>query len=222
MASLLILFVCAAALCAGAGYWALRAYRGGGPRPPRALPALGVCAAVAVGALGVYLVLGQPTLPDAPYAQRIAALKTRDVSTYTPDEQLAVLGQVMRQRPRDPMPHFFAGQIFFNEGRVEEAARAYDAALRRAPAMNEARLGLARALVALADGQVTPEARALFEEVSRTGNDPTPWVYLAMGAMQTGSEIERRRLWGEALRRMAPDDPRRAMAAQLSRGQTGP
>jgi hypothetical protein len=39
-----------------------------------------------------------------------------------------------------------------------------------------------------------------------------------MAAMEEGRTADAPRLWGEALARMAPDDPRREMARRMSEG----
>src|SRR5690606_35012376 len=96
---------------AGAAYWALTAYRraGGGVRSP--LPALAVCGSVAIAALGTYLIIGRPELPDSPYAARLEALKDRDPRTYTVDEALAILNEAARENANDPLPYFYTGQL---------------------------------------------------------------------------------------------------------------
>jgi cytochrome c-type biogenesis protein CcmH len=206
----------AAVLAAGAAFWVLRAYRsaGGGETSPRL--AVAACGAVALVALGLYLVIGRPELADAPYRDRMEALKQRDPTTYSVDEALAVLAEAARDNPNDPLPHFYSGQVLNGEGRAEEAARAFDAALRRQPQFGEAMLGLGRAMVRIEDGRVTPEALALFERAGSLTNDPAPWLYQATAAMQENRGADARRLWAEALARMAPDDPRRAMAGRMS------
>src|SRR5262249_22547716 len=77
-------------------------------------------------------------------------------------------------------------------------------------------LALGRAIFEI-EGRVTPEALALFREAGATSRDPAPWVYQAMAAMQANQDS--RHFWAEALARMSPSDPRRAMAAQMSRGE---
>lgn len=206
----------AAVLTAGAAFWALRAYRrtgGGGVSP---LPALAVCGAVAVSALGTYLFLGRPELPDAPYAARLEALKDRDPRSYTVDEALAILNEASRENANDPLPYFYTGQLLLDQGRAEEAARAFDMALRRDPLMAEALLGLGRALVGI-EGRVTPEALAAFQQAGTLTNDPAPWIYQAMAAMEEGRDA--RTFWSEAYVRMNEDDPRREMARRMSSGE---
>lgn len=212
--SLAVLLV-AAVLTAGSAFWVLRAYRraGGGSRSP--IPALAACGAVALTALVAYLTIGRPELPDAPYAARLEALKTRDLSTLTFDEALAILHDRSRRDPADALSHFYTGELLLRMDRPQEAARAYDQALRREPQLTEAMLGLGRSLVAIENGRVTPEALALFEQAGALSDDPAPWLYQAMAAMEAGRDA--RSLWREALARMAPDDPRRAMAEGMIR-----
>jgi cytochrome c-type biogenesis protein CcmH len=180
--------------------------------------ALAACAATGLVALVAYLVIGRPELPDAPYAARLEALKHRDPTTYSVDEALAVLSEASKDNPSDPLPHFYSGQLLLDQGRAQEAARAFDAALRREPQLADALIGLGRALVRMEDGRVTPEALALFQQAGELTDDPAPWIYQAMAAMQEDREADMRRLWREALTRMGPDDPRREMAARLSSG----
>jgi cytochrome c-type biogenesis protein CcmH len=208
----------AAVLTAGAAFWVLRAYRRAGGGAQSARMALAACAATGLVALVAYLVIGRPELADAPYAARLEALKQRDPRTYSVDEALAVLSEASKDNPRDPLPHFYSGQLLLDQGRAQEAARAFDAALRREPQLADALIGLGRALVRVEDGRVTPEALALFQQAGELTDDPAPWIYQAMAAMQEDREADMRRLWREALARMGPDDPRREMAARLSSG----
>ncbi len=206
----------AAILTTGAAYWVLRAYRRGGGGAAR--QALVACGAVALAALGVYLVIGRPDLPDAPYLARMEALKQRDPTSYNVDEALAVLAEAAKDNPSDPLPHFYSGQLLFGDRRAAEAARAFDAALRRQPQFGEAMLGLGRAIVEIEGGRITPEALALFQQAGALTNDPTPWLYQATAAIQEDRGADARRFWAEALARMAPDDPRREMARRMSTG----
>src|SRR5262249_45209007 len=100
-----------------------------------------------------------------------------------------------------------------------EAARAFDAALRREPGLAEAMLGMGRALVRVDGGRIGPEALQMFQRAGALTNDPAPWIYQAWAAMQDNRNDEARRLWGEALLRMQADDPRREMARRMSRGE---
>lgn len=219
MLTALPIFLVAAVLTAAAAFWVLRAYHAGGGGTRSAWPALAACGAVALATLVTYLIVGRPELPDAPYAERLAALRTRDASSFTAEEALAVLDQAAKQHPREALPHFYSGEIFLGEGQAQEAAREYDAALRRDPNMAEAMMGLGRAMVRI-NGAVTPEALAQFQRAAELRpTDPAPWIYQAMAAMQDNRAADVRRYWGEALRRMAPEDPRREMARRMANGE---
>lgn len=205
-----------ALLCAGAAFWVLRAYRRAGGGARTAFPALTACALVAIATLGAYLIIGHPELPGAAYAQRLEALKQRDPATFTFDEALAVWREVARENPGDALPHFYAAELLLRQGRAPEAARAYDAALRREPGLAEAMVGLGRALVQI-DGHVSPEAAALFQQSTELTEDPRPWLYLAMHAAEQGDEAALRQYAVEAGSRMPPDDPRQDMVRAMSR-----
>jgi cytochrome c-type biogenesis protein CcmH len=103
--------------------------------------------------------------------------------------------------------------------RPQDAARAYDAALRRDPNAADAMIGMGKAFVAIDEGRVGPDALRLFTAAAEAApTDPRPWIYQAMAAMQQGDHGAAQRAWGEAGKRMAPDDPRRAMAERFGRG----
>ena len=218
MESSLAVILIAAVLSAGAAAFVLAAYRRA-DKTARAGPAFAAAALCMGGALGLYLAIGRPDLPDAAFAARLEALKDRDPTTFSAEEALAVLGRAARDNPGDPLPHLFSGQVLYETGRDQEAARAFDAALRRDPSLAAAMLGLGRAMVRLDQGAVSPDALALFERAGAASDDPAPWIYQAMAAMQDDRADDAKRLWGEALARMNADDPRRGMAARMAQGE---
>jgi len=216
-----IVLLTGAALAAGAAFWVLRAYRRAGGGASSARPALLACFAVTIAGLGVYLAIGRPELPGAAYAQRLetllAGLQSPTPPPITREEYLAVWLHLSRENPQDAVPHVEAAKVLLSMGRGREAALEFDRALRLEPQSVEALLGMGRALVAI-EGRVTPEAQAYFVQAGEISDDPVPWIYQAMAAMEQNRETDARRLWGEALQRMAPDDPRREMARQMSQG----
>ncbi len=219
MTNSLVVLAIAALMTASAAGWTLRAYGAAGAAAASARPALIVCAVTAFFALSAYLAVGRPDLQDAPFDARIEALRHRDPTNYTPEETLAVLNRAARDNPTDARPHLFAGEILLSQDRADEAARQFDAALRRDGGSAEAMMGLGRAMVRIADGRVTPQALAQFQRAAALTDDPAPWIYEAMAAMQDDHPADARRFWGEAYRRMSPADPRREMARRMS-GET--
>ena len=147
-----------------------------------------------------------------------AALKLRPRETYTMDEWLAVLHDEARADPADAWPLLASGEVLLRGNRPEEAARAFDSALRRDPRSVDALLGIARS-IAMKEGHFTPEALAFLEQASTVSDDPAPWLYRAMAAMEAGDDAAARQMWGQAYARMSSDDPRREMARRFSTGQ---
>jgi cytochrome c-type biogenesis protein CcmH len=172
-----------------------------------------------VVALSLYLVLGTPQAPDAPFAPRIAALE--ETAKVAPqrldnDEMLAILEARSRRAPDDPQAHYFAGVIYASQARFEEAARAFDAALRRDPANPAVMIELGAAMVAMNDREVTPEALALFVEAEKLKpEDVRPVFYQALAASQGGQKEKARALWPRVLAMLPRDDPRRRMATMM-------
>jgi cytochrome c-type biogenesis protein CcmH len=201
-----------------AALWPLRAFlkEAGAAKGDAAL--IATTAGVAL-ALGVYLATGAPGLADAPFAARIAALE--GAARTAPqnlgnEEMLAILAARARAAPKDPQPHYFSGVIHAAEARFPEAARAFDAALRRDPANGAVMVELGAAMVAMNDRIVTPEALALFVEAEkRMPDDVRPVFYQALAASQNGEKEKARKLWPRVLSMLPPDDPRRQMATMM-------
>lgn len=215
--SVIVLMV-GAVLAAAAAFWVLRAYRRAGGGAGGAQPALAACVVVILTGLGIYLAIGNPEMPGAAYAARFEALRERDPQSFTVEETVVIWTEAARQHPNDPTPRLYLGNALLQMGQAQEAARAYQAALQRDPQLAAAMLGLGRALVVLEGGPITPDALRLFEQAGALMNDPTPWIYQAVAAMEQGRDADARRFWGEALVRMSPEDPRREMARRMSSG----
>jgi cytochrome c-type biogenesis protein CcmH len=215
MNAVLFLFVPAAIVSALAVWWIARAYARGGANPGRIMiaSALGV-----VVALVLYIVIGHPNAPDAPYAGRIAALEARaktDPAALNADEMLALLEARAKSNPKDFRPLLFAGDILASEQRDAEAARAYSGALAREPGSAAAMIGLGRANVRL-EGAVSPKTIALFQAAAQIEpSDPIPWFYQGLAASQEERFADAMRLWREVLKRLPADDPRRTMAQSM-------
>jgi cytochrome c-type biogenesis protein CcmH len=197
-------------------WWAVRGYApaGDGARRQRGPWAAAAVAGAAV--VGVYLLIGSPSVPDGAYADRMAALSKRDPRTFSADEVAAVLSAAARRHPGDPRPLIFLGEVEAGSGRAEPALRAFQEALRRDPDSVEAMIGLGRVIVAMRQGEVTREARELFERAAeRVPAAPEPWLYQALAARQEGRAQDARRLWRETLTRLPANDPRRAMVTRM-------
>lgn len=207
----------ASVLVAGAILWVARAYvrAGGRNRGGQILAAGGFALAV----LGLYLAVGKPNAPGLPLKARVAALEARvqagGLEAVTPEELLAVLEARAKADPVATTPRLYAGLILTGLGREEEAARAFDAVLRRDPRNARASLELGRVLAKL-NGPNHPATLAQFARAAELApSDPLPWFYQGLAASAQGQRQEAIRFWEGARARFAPEDPRQAMVSQM-------
>jgi cytochrome c-type biogenesis protein CcmH len=174
------------------------------------------CLAVAIGG---YLLVGSPGMGDQPMADRQAGLMEKvrtDPQSLTPAETLSRLEATVKERPDDPQPHYFIGEILRAEGRTSDAARAYQSALRRDETFVPALLALADSLVDLNNGAVSPEATRLFAkayELDETQVRAGMWA--AMGAAQAGDQEKAEQAMRYIYSRLPEDDPRRERFAPM-------
>ena len=170
----------------------------------------GICLAVGAGG---YLLVGQPGMGDQPMSDRQAGLmeKIRNApETLTPAETLSRLEATLAERPDDPQPHFFIGEILRAQSRPQDAARAYQSALRRNADFVPALIALADTMVDLNEGAVSPEATRLYAhayEVDETQVRAGMWA--AMGAAQAGDQEKAEQAMRYIFARLPEDDPRR-------------
>ena len=90
-----------------------------------------ICIALGVGG---YLAVGRPGMADQPMVERQHEImdKIRNApETLTAAETLARLEQTAVDQPDAPEPHYFIGEVLRAQNRPDDAARAYQSALRR-------------------------------------------------------------------------------------------
>lgn len=104
-------------------------------------------------------------------------------------------------------------------GQFADAAQVLLGAVEEDPKNAEAWLALANALVAHADGLLTPASQYAYRKAAEAApNSPGPPFFLGMAMAQSGRLADARRLWGDLLERSASDAPWRAeLEANLAR-----
>lgn len=140
------------------------------------LPAVGLC---------LYLRTGNPDVPDAPLAARLA----------NPGDDMNILiaraEQQLVAKPEDGAGWDVLAPIYYRSGRVEEAAVAFRNALRILGDTPVRLGGYAESLIALSGGLVTNEARdALQKLLAIVPGDPRAQFYLALALKQEGKTPE--------------------------------
>ncbi len=189
-----------------------------------------VLALAALVAMGGYLAIGRPGYADQPMAARQAALAERvrtDPGSLTAAELLSRLEQAVREQPEAPEPHFFIGELLRSEGRPDEAARAYQSALRRDGNHVPSLIALADVLVELGNGAVSAEATELYGRAyALDETEVRAGMWAAMGAAQAGDQERALQAMRYIYARLPEDDPRRerlrAMIEAIGEGEAVP
>lgn len=167
-------------------------------------------AATAAAALGLYVVVATPGLPDQPYEGRVDQWLT-ELDTLRAPQLAAVAARVVQERPGDHQALTMLGAARFEAGDPIGAASAFRRALALQPenAQNWSRLG--ESLVRANEGEVGGDAHAAFTEALR--RDPGQLgarYFLGEAAMARGEPAVVRAMWEPLIAALDPADPRRA------------
>jgi cytochrome c-type biogenesis protein CcmH len=144
-------------------------------------------AGVPVLAVGLYLALGSPDLPDLPLSGRLAEpVETQDIAVL-----VSRVEAHLAQNPNDGAGWEVLAPVYGRLGRYDDAAKAYANTVRLLGSTAARESALGEAIVRANDGAVTAEARAAFENARAL--DPQavqPRFYLALALGQEGKRDE--------------------------------
>ena len=167
---------------AGQGATALVARDG-----PRRIAALAAIVAMPLLALGLYVSLGSPDMPDEPLAARLSA---------PADEQdmAVLLGRVethLLANPDDARGWQVVAPVYVRLGRYDQAIVAFDNIVRLVGSNAQTEGDLGEVILRANDGLVTADARAAFTRaLADDPRDIRARFYLALGDAQAGNRDE--------------------------------
>jgi cytochrome c-type biogenesis protein CcmH len=171
---------------------------------PRRAVAVAVLTVLPLGAVGLYLLLGSPTLPDQPLAPRLAAARANP-----PIE--ALVAQVEAHLARNPdegRGWEVIAPVYTRLGRFDDAVKARRNALRLNGEAAARVAALGEALVLAASGLVTAEAKALFERaVALDPAEVQARYFLGLAAEQEGDRATAAGIWRRMLAAAPADAP---------------
>lgn len=171
--------------------------------------------AACVAAVGLYVAVGRPELPDQPFAKRVAEWKAADPATLEPAQIAAVLEGVAAERPKDAEPLVFLAKARAAAGDLAGAEAALRKAVRVAPKRADIWSLLGETFVMEAKGQVGADAKLAFGEALKVdSNDLRARYYLARGRIAEGDVQGGLAAWRALAADLPAEDPGRAALSQ--------
>jgi cytochrome c-type biogenesis protein CcmH len=154
--------------------------------------ALIALAGIPAVALGLYLQLGSPDLSGAPLSTRLAAApENQDIALL-----VRRVESHLAEQPDDGRGWEILAPIYLRLGRVNEAVKARENALRLLGSNADREVDLGEALVAEANGVVTADARAAFERANvLDARHPKARFFLGLAAEQDGRLQDAKTIW---------------------------
>jgi len=154
--------------------------------------------ALPVIALGIYLAVGSPLLPGKPYEARLKA----PLEQASEADLVAKVEAHLRQHPEDGRGWNVIAPVYMRQGKFQQAAEAFERAIRLLGETPERLAGFARATIMARDRIVTANAqRALERMLELDPKSIEPQVWLAIAKEQEGdlaaAETAYRKLLGE-------------------------
>jgi cytochrome c-type biogenesis protein CcmH len=166
--------------------------------------AVAALVALPLGAVGLYLALGSPLLPDQPLAARLAEAR----ANQSMESLIAQVEAHLAQRPDDGRGWEVIAPIYLRLGRFDDAVKARRNALRLNGDSAERQAALGEALVFGANGVVTAEAKSAFEKA--VALDPAhvqARYFLGLAAEQDGDRTRAATTWRALIESAPPEAP---------------
>jgi cytochrome c-type biogenesis protein CcmH len=155
-----------------------------------------------LGALGLYILLGSPTLPGQPLVSRTPGER------QTIEQMVAQVEAVLAKNPNEGRGWEVIAPIYLRLGRFDDAVKARRNALALNGESSERHAGLGEALTAAASGVVTAEAQAAFKTaLALDAENVKARFYLGLAAQQDGRLGEAIETWRMLLEQAPPDAP---------------
>lgn len=154
--------------------------------------------------VGLYVFIGSPDIADQPLAARLAAPAERmDIAAA-----VARIEQHLAAEPNDGRGWELLAPVYLRMGRATDAANAYAKAIAVLGDTADRETARGEALMAAANGQVTPEATAAFDAALRLDKDaPGPRFYQGLAAVQAGDKDKATQIWTDLVTSAPPGAP---------------
>jgi cytochrome c-type biogenesis protein CcmH len=206
------------------------------PAADRTYAAIGVAAVVAIGSTILYTNMGWPDLPSQSPGQRMAATVPQDAVSNsggaqddaqapampggnggaqvqgkqpigTVDEMIERVVKRLEASPNNPEGWRMLGWAYFSQEKFSEAANAYAKAIEQNPGLAALKTARGEAMVRMADGKVTDDALALFNEaIKQDEKDARAKFFVGLKKEQSGDKTAALDDWIAILNDASPDE----------------
>jgi cytochrome c-type biogenesis protein CcmH len=157
-----------------------------------------------LGAAGLYVALGSPSLPDQPLALRSAASR----GAPSVDALIAQVESHLERNPEDGRGWEVIAPVYLRLGRYDDAVKARRNALRLNGRTAEREATLGEALVFAANGVVTADAKVAFENaLALDAANVQARYFLGLAAEQDGNRTQAAAIWRALIMAAAPEAP---------------
>ncbi|KZL20992.1 Cytochrome c-type biogenesis protein CcmH precursor [Pseudovibrio axinellae] len=149
-----------------------------------------------LAALGLYLQVGSPQIPDQPRAERMAAQSGQaDLEVL-----IARTEDHLKENPQDGQGWAVIAPVYMRTGQFEKARSAYANALQQFSDNTDLKVGWAEASIFANNGQVSEEIEKVLRRVNLAQPEMLqPYYYLAMAMGQKGQINEALGAWNALL-----------------------
>lgn len=164
---------------------------------------------VPIGAVLLYLDLGQPGEPDQPLAERkVNAHAAQSEQDKEMLQAVAKLAKHLESNPDDVRGWSLLARTYITQGRYDDAVNAYAGAYKASQEDADIAVDYAEAMTLAADSQVPPSAQVLFKKVLETDSlSPKARYYLGLYAAQQGDLRGAMQEWIDLAAMSPPDAP---------------
>lgn len=183
----------------------------GGARRRSAAIAIAASVCVSVGSMALYLAYGSPATPDRPLAARLEAPESnQDIAALVSKVEAR-----LREHPEDGRGWDVIAPVYLRLQRYDDAADAYERAIRLEGESTQRLVGYGEALVLGDNGVVGETARQAFEKAhERDASLMKPRFWLGMAREQDGRYEAAAETWRAMLADGPPDAPWRPAVMQ--------
>ena len=184
----------------------------------RRAAALAVLVALPALAAALYLKLGSPQLPGQPLASRA----TTPMQERTLDTLVAQVEEHLAKNPNDGRGWEVVAPVYMRLGRFDDAVKARRNALQISGGSAAREADLGEALMAVANGVVTDDAKAAFERaLAYDTKSLKARFFLGVAAYQDQQVSKAAEIWRDMLKDAGPDSPWVGMVREALAGVEG-